>query len=186
MKPEGSLPHLKTPATCPYPESDQSTQCHLSHSFKIPFSINLPSTPRSSKWSLSLRFPYQNLYAQLFSITRATWPAHFILLDLITRKPIFRGLSFRGGGRWGLNFHCKNCFVRSTVFSSYSDWLAAYCSVTVRLRHGLDSRDIAFRSPASTSGPSVRPSVRLTPGVTRAARGIAWLLVPYLPGLNRP
>jgi len=26
MKPEGSLPHFQAPATCPYPEGDQSSQ----------------------------------------------------------------------------------------------------------------------------------------------------------------
>ena len=27
MEPEGSLPHLQVPATCPYPEPDQSSSC---------------------------------------------------------------------------------------------------------------------------------------------------------------
>jgi len=27
MEPEGSLPHLKVPATCPYPEPARSSQC---------------------------------------------------------------------------------------------------------------------------------------------------------------
>jgi hypothetical protein len=27
MEPESSLPHLQLPATCPYPEPDQSSQC---------------------------------------------------------------------------------------------------------------------------------------------------------------
>jgi len=29
MEPEGSLPHSKVPATCPYPEPDQSSPCLL-------------------------------------------------------------------------------------------------------------------------------------------------------------
>jgi hypothetical protein len=42
----------------------------------------LPSTLGSSKWSLSLKLPTKTLYAPL---SRATYPAHHILLDLITR-----------------------------------------------------------------------------------------------------
>jgi len=31
MEPEGSLPHSQEPATCPYPELDQSSPCPPSH-----------------------------------------------------------------------------------------------------------------------------------------------------------
>jgi len=39
----------------------------------------------SSKWSLSLRFPTKALYTLLLSPIHDTWPAHLILLELITR-----------------------------------------------------------------------------------------------------
>jgi hypothetical protein len=29
MEPEGSLPHSKVPAACPYPEPDRSSQLHV-------------------------------------------------------------------------------------------------------------------------------------------------------------
>ena len=44
------------------------------------------STPGSSKWSLSLRFPYQTLYTPLLFPMHTTWTAHLILLNFITRK----------------------------------------------------------------------------------------------------
>jgi hypothetical protein len=45
----------------------------------------LLSTPWSFKWSLSPRFPHQNpVYTSILPI-HATFPAHHILLDLITR-----------------------------------------------------------------------------------------------------
>jgi len=78
MKPECPLPHLQVPATCPYPESEQSSPCPQSHVVKIHFNINLPSTPGFSKRSISLRFPH-------LSPKRATCPTHIILLDWITR-----------------------------------------------------------------------------------------------------
>ena len=57
-----------------------------SHLPEIHPNIVHPSTPRSPQWSLSLRFPpTKTLYTPLSSPIHATCPAHFILLDLITR-----------------------------------------------------------------------------------------------------
>ena len=58
MEPEGSLPRLQVPATCPYPEPDRSRPASTSHFLKIYFNIIL-STPGPSKWSLSLRVLHQ-------------------------------------------------------------------------------------------------------------------------------
>jgi hypothetical protein len=61
MEPEGSLPHSQVPTTCPCPELDQSSPCPQPHFLKIHLNIILPSMPGPLKWSLSLRFPHQNL-----------------------------------------------------------------------------------------------------------------------------
>ena len=54
--------------------------------FSIYFNIILPFTPSSFKWSLpSGPSPTKALYAPLLSPTRATCPAHLILIHFITR-----------------------------------------------------------------------------------------------------
>ena len=60
MGPKDSLPHLQVPATCPYPEPARSSPYPKPHFLKIHFNIIFLSTPESSKWSLSIRFPHQN------------------------------------------------------------------------------------------------------------------------------
>jgi hypothetical protein len=68
------------------PEPDQSSPRPQSYFLKINCNITVPSTPWSSKWSLSLGFPHQNPIGPLLSPIRPTRPVHLILLYLITRK----------------------------------------------------------------------------------------------------
>jgi hypothetical protein len=76
MESVSSLPRSQEPATCPYPEQDQSNPCHPSHFSQINFNIILASTPR---------FAVKIQYAPLLSPIRATYPVHLSFLDLITR-----------------------------------------------------------------------------------------------------
>jgi hypothetical protein len=55
------------------------------HFLWIHLNITLPSTPGSSKWSLSLRFPHQNPAYDSSLPHKRYMPHPFILLDFITR-----------------------------------------------------------------------------------------------------
>ena len=72
----------------PAPILGQPNPVHITTSRLLEIHPNIihPSMPRSLLWSPSLRFPHQEPIHPLSSPIRATWPAHLILLDFITRK----------------------------------------------------------------------------------------------------
>ena len=85
MEHVGSFPGSQNPATCSHPDPVQSSPRPLSDFLKIQLRIILPSTPISSKWSLSFRFLRQTPVYTFPHFHQAECPAHLILLDLITR-----------------------------------------------------------------------------------------------------
>ena len=85
MGAEGSLPHEQDLATCPYPESDQSSKHTSIYFFKIHFNVILPSMPKSSKCSLFLRFSHQIPVCTSPLFIRAICSSHHIFLDSINR-----------------------------------------------------------------------------------------------------
>ena len=110
MEPEISLPHLQMPATCLYPEPDQSSPWLHPTPWRsiLILSSHLCLGLRSSIFLSG--FPSKSLYTTLLSPTRASFPAHPILLDLITR--IISGEQYRS-----LNSSCS--FLNSPVISSF-------------------------------------------------------------------
>ena len=86
----------KCPPSVPIVSQLDPVPTPTSHFLKIRLNIILPSTCGFSKCSLSLRFPHQKpVYTS--TIIRATYPAHLILLEWITRKLMdeeYRSLSF--------------------------------------------------------------------------------------------
>ena len=111
MEPGGPLPQAQQPATCPYPEPDQSNQCPIPllkiHFDNIPrLQLGLPSG------LLSSGFPTKTLYTPLLPPIRAACSAHFILDDLITRI-IF--------GEYYRTLSSSLCSVHSPVTSFPSD-----------------------------------------------------------------
>jgi hypothetical protein len=91
MKSGDPPPLSQEPATSPYPNRWIRSTSFNYISFNTPLNKTLPPTPRSSYWSLSSRFSYQNPECpSLFSPTlpiNATCPAHVAFLRFIV--PIF-------------------------------------------------------------------------------------------------
>jgi hypothetical protein len=75
MEPEGSLPHLQVPATCPYPEPDQSSPFPPSHFLMIYLNIILPSTSGSPKLTTMYNEQYLKVhYALKYLVSAAVYP----------------------------------------------------------------------------------------------------------------
>ena len=71
----------------PVPILGQPNRVHIPTSYLLEIHPNIihPSTPRFPQWSLSVRFPHEDPIRPLSSLIRATFPAHLILFDFITR-----------------------------------------------------------------------------------------------------
>ena len=83
------------PPTVPFLSHLDPVHTLSSHCWKTHLNIILPSTPRSYKQSISLRFPHQNPVCTSPFPLRATCPA-YLVLDFITRTILseeYRSLS---------------------------------------------------------------------------------------------
>jgi len=71
MESGSSLPNSPEPATCPYPEPDQSNTRHPFLMFEDP---SIRFTPGCSAWGFSFTFPHQNLVCISVLPIHATGP----------------------------------------------------------------------------------------------------------------
>ena len=83
MEPESSLPYSQAPASCPYPEPTPSSPHNPSHFLKIHLNIILHLRLGLPNGLFSSGFPTKTLYTPLPSSTRATCPAHLIIIIII-------------------------------------------------------------------------------------------------------
>ena len=80
------------PTPVPILNHRKSVPSSPSHFLKIHFNIILPSTPISSKWSLTTRSPHHNPVCSSPSPIHATFPTHPILVASITQTSSFCSL----------------------------------------------------------------------------------------------
>jgi hypothetical protein len=88
MKSENLWPCSQEPATWPYFEPDESTP-FTRYLLKCSFTISLPPTHRSSKWSL----PFQQIFCMHFSSLLVVLQATPVLSPYISSTYVWRRLS---------------------------------------------------------------------------------------------
>jgi hypothetical protein len=109
------LPHSQELSTCSWPKPDQSNPFSPSKFLYIEFNIILPSTPRSSKWHISLRFPHQISLCT----SPPPCPANFLMRGTKRTPSLHRNI------HWGLEigafrFESDLSFVQKCWFNKIS------------------------------------------------------------------
>jgi len=139
MELEGSLPLSQVPATCPYPQPDRSNPSAPHPTFSrsiptLPFHLR-PGLP-SGLFPLGFPHPTPVHISHLPSI-RATFPAHLILLFLISRTIL--GEEYRS-----LSSPLFSCFLYPGKLDTPSpvptaNWFTSSYSTVVRVQYSVPS-----------------------------------------------
>jgi hypothetical protein len=119
MEPNGSLLCSQDAPLVHVPSQVNSFHTFLPYFPKIRYNIFLPSTPRSSEWSLPLSF---SDHFSSFPCLLHTPPPHFILLDVITLIKFGKDYKLRSSSLCGLlqspstSFHLGSNVLLTTLF----------------------------------------------------------------------
>jgi hypothetical protein len=84
MKPEDSYRFHRTPPLDSFLSQLNPVRSIDPYFHKVHLDVIILSTPKSSQWSVPFTLPNQNPVNTSPLPMRVTWPAHLILLDLIT------------------------------------------------------------------------------------------------------
>jgi hypothetical protein len=118
---KGSLLSAPVHDTCPSPEPGESS-LHPSYFMQVNFNIILQFTPVSSMWSVSFKFPHQEMCTILFfSSMHATCSTYCILINLIIQ--IIFGEDYKSWrcSLWTLlKFPFSPFLLDSTIFLKHS------------------------------------------------------------------
>jgi hypothetical protein len=131
MELQSLLPPLQAPATCPYPESDQSSSFPPSHFLNIHLNIILPCKSWSSKLFLSLRSPNQKSRIHLFypHTCYMTRPSHYSLF--YHQNNIW----------WGVQIDCEISDMNISVYdATYLD-ICSFSTNQIICYHGNELKD---------------------------------------------
>ena len=139
----------------PLPVLSQISTVHFSssHFLKTPFNVSFSSRPVFSKGSFS-GIPTITLYVYLLSLVLATYPAHLILLYLITR--IIYGEEYRPQSP------SLCCLLQSPVISSLlgpNIFISTPFSTTLSLRFSLHMRDQASLPHKKTAKTEIHTAI---------------------------
>jgi hypothetical protein len=106
------LPCSLQPPNFPYHNPNQFNPCPPILPLNYSFQYYAPISVLLCIWSLSFRFPYQNLYAFLVSPITAILPAHLILLHIVI-------LIIRATNHTSPKFECRAKTACSTPVRRY-------------------------------------------------------------------
>jgi hypothetical protein len=120
MEPEGTLPNLQEPASCPHPEPVQSSPCPHPTSWRYILMLSYRLRLGLTRSVFPSGFPTKTLHSPFLSPIRATCPTHLIILYLITL--LIFGEEYRSVSRCSTGIHDVTWGLRGFRLPPQSRW----------------------------------------------------------------